>query len=301
MNSNYHVDMKYSIPKPKSDIKPHSKVKDFVVMTAATAVMACGISFFKFENTFAFGGITGIAVLVAKTGVISSGDFNFVCNIVLLVLGFLVLGKGFGAKTFYCSMLLSFLLSILERVYPMDGPLTNQPVLELMFAIAVPAFGSAILFNMGASSGGTDIVAMILKKYTGYDIGRVLMLSDVAIAVAGVFVFGMETGLFSILGLVLRSVITDNFIESFNLSKCFNVVCSNPEPICNFIIRDLHRGATVYTAQGVFSGKKKYIVLTALNRPQAVRLRNFIKETEPGAFILISNTSEIIGRGFHTV
>ena len=108
----------------------------------------------------------------------------------------------------------------------MDGPLTNQPVLELMFAIAVPAFGSAILFNMGASSGGTDIVAMILKKYTGYDIGRVLMLSDVAIAVAGVFVFGMETGLFSILGLVLRSVITDNFIESFNLSKCFNVVCS---------------------------------------------------------------------------
>ena len=142
---------------------------------------------------------------------------------------------------------------------------------------------------------------MILKKYTGYDIGRVLMLSDVAIAVAGVFVFGMETGLFSILGLVLRSVITDNFIESFNLSKCFNVVCSNPEPICNFIIRDLHRGATVYTAQGVFSGKQKYIVLTALNRPQAVRLRNFIKETEPGAFILISNTSEIIGRGFHTV
>ena len=186
MNSNYHVDMKYSIPKPKSDIKPHSKVKDFVVMTAATAVMACGIYFFKFANNFAFGGITGLAVLVAKTGVISSGDFNFVCNIVLLVLGFLVLGKGFGAKTFYCSMLLSFLLSILERVYPMDGPLTNQPVLELMFAIAVPAFGSAILFNMGASSGGTDIVAMILKKYTGYDIGRVLMLSDVAIAVAGV-------------------------------------------------------------------------------------------------------------------
>lgn len=263
--------------------------------------MACGIYFFKFANNFAFGGITGLAVLVAETGTISSSDFNFVCNIVLLVLGFLIMGKSFGAKTFYCSMLLSFLLSILERVYPMAGPLTNQPVLELIFAIAVPAFGSAVLFNMGASSGGTDIVAMILKKYTGYDIGRVLMISDVAIAVAGVFVFGMETGLFSILGLVLRSLITDNFIESFNLSKCFNVVCDSPEPICNFIIRDLHRGATVYSAQGVFSGQKKYIVLTALNRPQAVRLRNFIKETEPGAFILISNTSEIIGRGFHTV
>ncbi len=301
MNEQHHVDMKYSIPKPKSNIKKKSKIQEFAMMTAATAVMACGIYFFKFANNFAFGGITGLAVLVAKSGVINSSDFNFICNIVLLVLGFLIMGKSFGAKTFYCSMLLSFLLSILERTCPMDGPLTNQPVLELMFAVAVPAFGSAVLFNMGASSGGTDIVAMILKKYTGYDIGSVLMISDVAIAVAGVFVFGMETGLFSILGLILRSLITDNFIESFNLSKCFNVVCNSPEPICNFIIRDLHRGATVYSAQGVFSGQKKYIVLTALNRPQAVRLRNFIKETEPGAFILISNTSEIIGRGFHTV
>lgn len=164
MNGQHHVDMKYSIPKPSSKIKPKSKIRDFVVMTAATAIMACGIYFFKFANNFAFGGITGLAVLVAETGTISSSDFNFVCNIVLLVLGFLIMGKSFGAKTFYCSMLLSFLLSILERVYPMDGPLTNQPVLELIFAIAVPAFGSAVLFNMGASSGGTDIVAMILKN-----------------------------------------------------------------------------------------------------------------------------------------
>ena len=180
-------------------------------------------------------------------------------------------------------MLLSFLLSILERVYPMDGPLTNQPVLELMFAIAVPAFGSAILFNMGASSGGTDIVAMILKKYTGYDIGRVLMLSDVAIAVAGVFVFGMETGLFSILGLVLRSVITDNFIESFNLSKCFNCRLQQPGADLQFHHPGIFTEEQRSTRRRSFSGKKKYIVLTALNRPQAVRLRNFIKETEPGA------------------
>ena len=99
MNSNYHVDMKYSIPKPKSDIKPHSKVKDFVVMTAATAVMACGIYFFKFANNFAFGGITGLAVLVAKTGVMSAGDFNFITNMILLIIGFFILGKKFAAKT----------------------------------------------------------------------------------------------------------------------------------------------------------------------------------------------------------
>lgn len=301
MNTYEKTHMKHSIPKPTSQLKPKSRVKEFLMMTAATIVMAVGIYFFKFANNFAFGGLTGLAVLVAKTGIMTASDFNFVCNIVLLILGFIVLGKGFGAKTCYCSVLLSVSLSALERIYPMTHPLTDQPVLELMFAVAVPAFGSAILFNMGASSGGTDVIAMIMKKYTGFDIGRALLLSDIAIAVGGCFIFGMQTGLFSLLGLVLRSFMTDNFIESFNLSKCFNVVCSNPELICNFIIHELHRGVTVYSAQGVFSGRKKYIVLTALNRPQAVRLRNFIKETEPDAFILISNTSEIIGRGFHTV
>lgn len=301
MNDNEKMNMKHSIPRPSSRIKPRSKTKEFLLMTVATLVMAVGIYFFKFANNFAFGGLTGLAVLVAKTGLMTASDFNLISSILLLIVGFIVLGKGFGAKTCYCSVLLSLALSALEWIYPMKEPLTNQPMLELMFAVAIPAFGSAILFNIGASSGGTDIIAMIMKKYSGFDIGRALLLSDIAIAVGGCFIFGIQTGLFSLLGLVLRSFITDNFIESFNLSKCFNVVCNNPELICNFIINDLHRGVTVYSAQGVFSGRKKYIVLTALNRPQAVRLRNYIKETEPDAFILISNTSEIIGRGFHTV
>lgn len=301
MNEKQHMHMKHSRPKPASALKPKSRVNEFLLMTVGTIIMAVGIYFFKFANNFAFGGLTGLAVLIAKTGVMSASDFNFVSNIVLLLLGFLVLGKGFGAKTCYCSILLSVSLSGLERIFPMSHPLTDQPVLELMFAVAIPAFGSALLFNIGASSGGTDIIAMIMKKYTGFDIGRALLLSDILIALCGFFIFGMETGLFSFLGLVLRSFMTDNFIESFNLSKCFNVVCNSPEPICNFIIYELHKGATVYSAQGVFSGQKKYIVLTALSRPQAVRLRNFIKETQPDAFILISNTSEIIGRGFHTV
>ena len=113
--------------------------------------------------------------------------------------------------------------------------------------------------------------------------------------------FDTKTGLYSLLGLAVRSLMIDNFIESFNLSKYFNVVCCNPEPICDFIKQDLNRSATIVLAQGAFSGENRYLVLTALNRHQAIRLRNFIKETEPNAFILISNTSEIIGKGFHTV
>ena len=219
----------------------------------------------------------------------------------LLVLGFVVLGKKFAAKTAYCSILLSVTLSTLERVCPMDHPLTDQTMLELCFAIALPALGSAILFNIGSSSGGTDIIAMILKKYSSFDIGKALLVTDIMITVAGCFVFDIKTGLYSFLGLTIRSFMIDNFIEGFNLSKYFNVVCDEPEPICDYLVHELNRSATVVRAQGAFSGKDKYIVFTVLSRPQAVRLRNFIKENQPSAFMLISNTSEIIGKGFHSI
>ena len=231
----------------------------------------------------------------------SAGDFNLIMSMILLVIGQFVLGKKFAARTAYSSILLSVSLSALERIFPLSAPLTDQPMLELCFAIALPALGSAILFNIGASSGGTDIIAMILKKYSSFDIGRALLVSDALITAAGFFVFDIKTGLYSLLGLAVRSFMIDTFIENFNRSKYFNVVCDHPEPICDFIVHTLNRSASYFEAKGAYSGKDKYIVLTALNPVQAVRLRNFIKEQEPGAFILISNTSEIIGKGFHSV
>ena len=281
--------------------KMKEKLKHFSLLTASTLIMAVGTYFFKFTNNFTFGGITGLAVLVADKTSSSASDFSFIVNMLLLVLGFVVLGKKFAAKTAYCSILLSVALSTLERVCPMDHPLTDQTMLELCFAIALPALGSAILFNIGSSSGGTDIIAMILKKYSSFDIGKALLVTDIMITVAGCFVFDIKTGLYSFLGLTIRSFMIDNFIEGFNLSKYFNVVCDEPEPICNFLVHELKRSATIVHAQGAFSGKDKYIVFTVLSRPQAVRLRNFIKENQPSAFMLISNTSEIIGKGFHSI
>lgn len=276
-------------------------IKNFFIMTGITVIMAIGTYFFKFTNNFTFGGVTGLAVLVAHVFPISASDFSFVANMILLAIGAMILGKTFIAKTAYCSILLSVLLSLFERIYPMDQPFTSEPMLELMFAIALPAFGSAVLFNIGASGGGTEIIAMILKKYSSLDTGRALMLSDLAITIAGFFILDIKSGLYSLFGLAIRSFLVDNFIESLNLSKYFNVVCTDPEPICDFIVTELHRGATVCDATGAFSGEKRYIVFTALNRQQAVALRNFIRTAEPSAFILISNTSEIIGKGFHSV
>lgn len=278
-----------------------SKLKNFSLLTISTLIMAVGIYFFKFANNFTFGGITGIAVLVTKFLPISSSDFSFVVNILLLIIGWIVLGKSFAEKTAYSTILLSVSLSLLERIYPMSHPLTNEPLLELIFAILLPALGSAILFNIGASSGGTDVIAMILEKYTNVDIGKGLMISDLIFTLAGFLVFNVKTGLYSLLGLIMRSALIDNFIESFNRSKYFHVVTSNATCICDFIQNDLQRGATIVNATGAFTGDDKYIILTVLSPSQAVKLRNFIKEHDPKAFLLISNTSEIIGKGFHSV
>ena len=278
-----------------------SKLKNFSLLTISTLIMAVGIYFFKFANNFTFGGITGIAVLVAKFLPISASDFSFVVNILLLIIGWIVLGKSFAEKTAYSTILLSVSLSLLERIYPMSHPLTNEPLLELIFAILLPALGSAILFNIGASSGGTDVIAMILKKYTSVDIGKGLMISDLIFTLAGFLVFNVKTGLYSLFGLIMRSALIDNFIESFNRSKYFHVVTSNATCICDFIQNDLQRGATIVNATGAFTGDDKYIILTVLSPSQAVKLRNFIKEHDPKAFLLVSNTSEIIGKGFHSV
>lgn len=274
-------------------------LKEYFLITASTLMIVAGVYFFKFPNNFTFGGVTGLSVVLSDIFPFSPGTVNFAINMLLMILGFLFLGRKFGIKTVYSSALLSVGLSVMERIYPMEQPLTDEPMLELVFAIILPAFGSAILFNIGASSGGTDIIAAIVKKYSGADIGKALFLSDVLITLSSCFVFDIKTTLFSFLGLIAKSLVIDGVIENINLCKYFNVVCSNPAPICDFIIHKLNRSATVFEAQGAFSHEKKYVILSAMQRPQALLLRQYIKSVEPSAFLLISNTSEIIGKGFH--
>lgn len=276
-----------------------SKIKYFAKLTFACFIMAIGVHFFKFPNSFNFGGVNGLSVLVSSTGIISASNFNLIGNLLLLVLGSFFLGKVFIATTAYCSIILSLSISALDIFYPMTGPLTNDPMLELCFAIVFPAVGSAIIFNLNSSSGGIDIVAMILKKYTSFNIGSALIICNLIITAGSFILFDIKTALYSCVGLAISSLVIDNVIESINLCKYFNVVCNNPQPICDFITTELHRSATFVHGTGAFTGKDKYIIFTVMNRVQAVKLRNFIKSEEPTAFILISNTSEIVGKGFH--
>ena len=273
---------------------------EYGTITVSILILVIGIYFFKFPNNFAFGGFTGFSTIFSRLAPISAGDFTFLVNGILLVIGFFFLGRAFGLKTVYASMLMSFLLSVMERIYPLSRPLTDEPLLELVFAVFLPAVGSAVLFNIGASSGGTDIVAMILKKHTSFNIGTMLFLVDAASVIMSFFVFGAATGLYSTLGLMAKSLVIDGVVENINQCKCFNIVCDDPDPICNFIINKLGRSATVYEAKGAFTHHKKTVVMTTLSRGQAVRLRNYVRTVEPDAFMMITNSSEIIGKGFLT-
>ena len=274
-------------------------LREFALLTLGTALVAIGVYFFKFPNRFSTGGVTGIAVLLSAVfPAVSSSTFASVINILFLILGFAVLNRGFGVRTVYCSLLFSALLSGLEWLCPMSGPLTDQKMLELFFAVIFPAIGSGILFNMQGSTGGTDILAMILRKFTSLDIGRALLYVDVLIAGSTLFLIDIETGLYSLLGLILKSVLVDTVIESLNRKKSFIVVTSCPKAVCAFITDTLKRSATVWQAEGAYTHQEKWVVLTALSRAQAVALRRCLKETDPQAFMVITNSSEIFGKGF---
>lgn len=272
--------------------------EEYVILTVATFIMVVGIYVFKFPNNYSFGGVTGIAVVLGALVPATPGVITFVINMALLVLGFIFLGRGFGIKTVYVSVLMSAALRLAEIWFPMEHPLTSQPVLELLYAIALPAFSSAIFFNIGASGGGTDILAMILKKYTKLNIGAALFLVDLGIVLASCLVFDAQTGLFSMCGLLAKSLVVDSVIENINLCKYFTIICTDPEPICDFITNHLKRSATIYKAEGAYEHNQKTVIITIMKRSQAVELRNFIRENQPSAFIAITNSSEIIGKGF---
>ena len=277
-------------------------VKEYLLLTLSTALLSVGVYFFKFPNHFTTGGVSGISILLGEVLTFATpATMNMIINYALLLVGLIVLGKGFTLRTVYCSVLYALIIWVLEKVYPMSKPFTDQPLLELFFAILLPAIGSAIMFNMDASSGGTDVVAMIVKKYTSMNIGTALMVSDAVIALCSVFVFGIKTCLFSVLGLMMKAFLIDSVIESINLCKFFTIVTTKPHEVCEYIIKTMNHSATVVDGEGAYTGQARKLVLVACRRTEAVLLRRAVRAMDEHAFMFISNTSEIIGKGFHSI
>ena len=271
---------------------------NFGLLTLSSLLIVLGTWLFKYPNNFTFGGITGLSIVLSKALGVSASSLNLIMNIILIVIGIIVLGRDFAGKTIYVCVLSTVGISIMDKLFPILEPLTNEPMLEFIFAVGVPGVASAILFNMDASSGGTDIAAMIVQKYSTLEIGSAIFVVDLIIAVSAFFVFDFQTGLFSITGLLAKTLVIDSAIENFNLCKYFTIVTTNPAPICEDIQQSLHRSATIYKAEGAYSHKEKSVILAVMKRSQAVRLRRHVKTVDPSAFIMITNSSEIIGKGF---
>ena len=276
--------------------------KFFVLLNLGLIATAMGIALFKTPNHFAFGGTSGLSIILSTLfPQWNVGFFMWIVNAILVLLGFAFLGVKSMGWTIYSSFALSFFVSLCERIWPLTAPLTHDVFLELCYAVILPAVGSAIVFNIGASTGGTDIVAMILHKYTSLEIGRALLISDLAIVLVGAYLYGPTTGLYCILGMVLKPTVVDSAIESINLRKVCTVVTTNPGPVRDLSVKELNRSATEERAKGTYSHEEKWVLMTVLTRSQAQHLRRFVRLNDPHAFITIVNSSEIIGKGFRSI
>lgn len=276
-------------------------VKIFLWISLGTLLLTAGVYFFKIPNGFSTGGVSGVGTLLGKLTPLSPALWISVINLLCLLIGFAVLGKATGIKTVYCSLLFSGLTQVFEWTVPLKKPLTNQPFLELVYAMLLTSVGSAIIFRYGASSGGTDIIALILKKHSPLNVGKALLCVDFLIAMSAFPVFGVEIGLYSLLGLFAKAFLVDGVIESMDACKYFTVFTTEPEKISDFIIKKLHHDATLADVRGAYTNSGKTAVHTVCRRFEAVQLQRFVRETDPHAFMIITTSSEIIGRGFRGV
>ena len=203
-------------------------LKEYTVITAAVLIMDIGIYVFKFPNNFSFGGVSGMAVVICRFLPFTASQINLFINLLLLLVGFAVLGRNFGVKTAYVTVLSSVLLNIFEKLFPMAHPLTDEIMLELCFAIILPALAAALLFFENASGGGTDIIAMIIKKYSTMNISTALLVTDLIVVILAFLIFDTLTGLCSVLGLMAKTLLIDKTIERMKLNKFFTIISNNP-------------------------------------------------------------------------
>ena len=245
------------------------KIKDYVMITLGTLLIALEVYFFEIPNSFTIGGVSGISVLLGELTQISTSNLIVFLNVILLIIGFIFLGRSCGIKTIYCSLLYSGFMKLFEITIPLEAAVTDEPFLELIFVIILTSIGSALIFRCDATSGGTDIIALIIKKYSSIDVGKCLLFVDFVIVISAFFVFDIKTGLYSLLGLFARAFLVDSVIENMDSCKYFTIVTTEAEKLNDYIIKTLGRGATVVRAYGAYTGDDKTMLLTACGRAEA--------------------------------
>ncbi len=276
--------------------------KEYVGIIIGALLIAIGLYFFWAPSNLAAGGVSGLAiVLKAIFPMVPIGILILILDCIMFTIGFIFLGKSFGLRSLMCSLSVSLLMTGLEFIWPNWEPISDDLLILLIFGALFIAVGQAVVFNLEASSGGTDIIAKIMTKYINLNIGTSLMIADMIVVLLATGIFGLEKGLYAALGVLVTTNLIDYLISGFNVQRYVMIIPSSSEKahlINSYILEVLERGATIYTAEGAYSKNSKKVITSVIGRREFIDLKRQLVKIDPLAFMTVQNLHEVIGEGF---
>ena len=271
-------------------------IYEWIMITIATAIVAAAVFFFLIPSHVSVGSISGLAIVIGNFISMPISVITMVLNVGLLVIGFIFVGREFGGKTVYTSVLLPVIIGVFEKIFPNNASITADPFLDMICYVFVVSIGLAMLFNRNASSGGLDIVAKLMNKFLHMDLGNAMSVSGMVVALSSALVYDKKIVVLSVLGTYLNGIVLDHFIFGFNLKKRVCIVSRKEEEIRDFILHQQHSGATVYEAYGAYNLEPRREIITIVDKNEYAKLMTFIEKTDPAAFVTVYTVNKIIYR-----
>lgn len=268
-------------------------IKETVILTVAVAIIAAAVYFFLVPSHTSVSSISGLGIVLSNFVPLQLSAITMILNVVLLIIGFFTCGREFGVKTVYTSVMLPLFLGLFEIIFPNFGSMTDSQELDVLCYILVVSVGLSILFNRNASSGGLDIVAKIMNKYLHMELGKAMSLSGMCVALSAALVYDKKTVVLSILGTYFNGIVLDHFIFDHNIKRRVCIITKKEEKLRQFIIHDLHSGATIYEAIGAYNMEKRREIITIVDKGEYQKLMKFINQEDPKAFITVYNVSNM--------
>ena len=277
-------------------MNPKKILSEWFIITFGTVVAASAVFFFLIPRHLAVGSISGLAIILANFIPLKISAITMGLNVALLVVGLLFIGRDFGIKTIYTSVLMPVVLAVLEILFPDMQSIMGDGFLDMLLYIFTVSIGLAILFNRNASSGGLDIIAKLLNKYLRMDLGKAMSLAGICTALTAALVYDAKTVLLSILGTYLNGIVLDHFFFGFNIRRRVCILSNKEADIEAFILHTLHSGATIYEPVGAYDHQIRREIITIVDKNEYIQLMNYISKTDPSAFVTVYNVNEVFYR-----
>lgn len=268
-------------------------IKEFAIISVGTAIVAAAVFFFMLPSHVSVGSGAALAMVLSNFIPLSVSTITLIMNVGLLIIGFILIGPEFGAKTVYCSILMPVIMGVLEKIFPNFQSITQDPLLDVICYILVVGIGLAILFSRNASSGGLDIVAKIMNKYLKMDLGQAMSASGIVVALSSALCYDSKTVVLSLLGTYFGGLVVDHFIFGINIKRRVCVISNQLEPIVNYVLHELHSGATLNEIIGAYDRTPKMEMVTIVDKNEYKKLMDYVRDIDPKAFVTVYSVSDM--------